>query len=34
VAFLALLGRVLPLQVKEGGPEPLMPKPVNHIHIP
>ena len=31
-AFLALLGRVLPIQVKEGGAEPLMPRDVIHVH--
>jgi hypothetical protein len=29
-AFLALIGRVLPLQIKEGGQEPQMPKQVIH----
>lgn len=31
-AFLALVGRVLPLQIKDGGNEPMMPAAVNHIH--
>lgn len=32
-AFLALIGRVLPLQVKEGGDEPKVPATtVNHIY--
>ena len=34
-AFLSLVGRVLPLQVKDGGNDPMMPKPVvNEIHMP
>lgn len=33
-AFLALVGRVLPLQVKQDGKEPTMPKPVVHEHHP
>lgn len=32
-AFLALVGRVLPLQVKDGGAEPQMPADVIHEHI-
>lgn len=32
-AFLALVGRVLPLQVKDGGAEPQVPAPVIHEHI-
>jgi hypothetical protein len=32
-AFMALVGRVLPLQIKDGGKEPQMPKPVIHEHI-
>jgi hypothetical protein len=31
-AFLALVGRVLPLQVKDGGAEPRMPVSVIHEH--
>jgi hypothetical protein len=31
-AFLALVGRVLPLQVKEGGDEPQVPTVVQHIY--
>lgn len=31
-AFLALVGRVLPLQVKDGGADPRVPTVVNHIH--
>lgn len=31
-AFLSLVGRVLPLQIKDGGQEPTMPKPVVHEH--
>lgn len=31
-AFLALVGRILPLQVKDGGAEPRMPQPVVHEH--
>lgn len=31
-AFMALVGRVLPLQVKDGGAEPMVPKPVTHVH--
>lgn len=33
-AFLALIGRVLPLQVKAGGDEPQVPKAVIHEHRP
>ncbi len=29
-AFMALVGRVLPLQMKSGGDEPIVPKPVIH----
>lgn len=32
-AFLALVGRVLPLQVKDGGKEPQVPAPVIHEHV-
>ncbi len=32
VAFMTLVGRVLPLQVKEGGDEPRVPTVVNHIY--
>ena len=32
-AFMALVGRVLPLQGKEGGDEPMVPKPVIHEHF-
>lgn len=32
-AFLALVGRVLPLQVKDGGADPQVPGPVIHQHI-
>lgn len=32
-AFLALIGRVLPLQVKEDNAEPIVPKPVTHEHV-
>ena len=31
-AFMQLVGRVLPLQVKDGGAEPQVPAPVNHVH--
>jgi hypothetical protein len=31
-AFMQLVGRVLPLQVKETGAEPMVPKPVVHVH--
>lgn len=31
-AFLALVGKVLPLQIKEGGADPVVPTTVNHIH--
>ncbi len=31
-AFMTLVGRVLPLQVKEGGAEPTVPTVVNHIY--
>jgi hypothetical protein len=34
VAYLGLIGRVLPLQVKEGGAEPTVPTVVKHIHEP
>lgn len=30
--FMSLVGRVLPLQVKDGGAEPMVPKPVTHVH--
>jgi len=33
-AFLALVGRVLPLQVKEGGDDPRVPTVVNHHYEP
>ena len=32
-AFLALVGRVLPLQVKDGGADPQVPRPVIHEHL-
>lgn len=32
-AFLSLVGRVLPLQIKDGGKEPQLPKPVVHEHL-
>ena len=32
-AFLALVGRVLPLQVKDGGADPQVPAPVIHEHV-
>ena len=31
--FMALVGRVLPLQVKDGGADPQVPRPVIHEHI-
>jgi hypothetical protein len=31
-AFMALVGRVLPLQVKEGGADPVVPTVVHHIY--
>lgn len=31
-AYMALIGRVLPLQVKDGGTEPQVPAPVQHVH--
>lgn len=31
--FLSLVGRVLPLQVKDGGAEPQVPRPVTHQHV-
>lgn len=34
VAFLALVGRVLPLQVKEGGEEPRVPPKIVHEYHP
>lgn len=33
-AYLALIGRVLPLQIKDGGADPLVPKPVFHDRLP
>ena len=33
-AFMSLVGRVLPLQIKENGPEPMMPKPVIFKQLP
>lgn len=32
-AFLALVGRVLPLQVKDGGDDPQVPAKVEHVHV-
>lgn len=32
-AYLQLVGKVLPLQVKDGGKEPVVPAPVIHEHI-
>lgn len=32
-AFMALVGRVLPLQVKDGGDDPQVPAPVIHQHV-
>lgn len=32
-AYLSLVGRVLPLQVKDGGAEPKVPAPIIHEHI-
>ena len=32
-AFLSLVGRVLPLQVKDSSKEPVVPKPVIHEHV-
>ena len=32
-AFMQLVGKVLPLQVKEGGKEPVVPAPVIHEHV-
>ena len=34
VAFMALIGRVLPLQVKDIGANPIGPRPVFHVHVP
>lgn len=31
-AYLSLIGKVLPLQIKEGGSEPVVPTVVKHIH--
>lgn len=31
-AYLALIGRVLPLQVREGGAQPMVPRAVIHEH--
>ena len=31
--FLQLVGRVLPLQVKDGGADPIVPKPIYHERI-
>ena len=33
-AFLTLVGKVLPLQLKENGPDPMVPRPVIHEHVP
>jgi hypothetical protein len=33
VAFMALIGRVLPLQVKDIGACPIGPRPVIHVHV-
>ena len=33
-AFMQLVGRVLPLQVKEDGTDPVVPAPVTHVHEP
>jgi hypothetical protein len=33
VTFMALLGRVLPLVVKQDGREPVVPVSVTHVHI-
>ncbi len=32
-AFLTLVGKVLPLQVKQDGEEPMVPAPVIHNHV-
>ena len=32
-AYLALIGRVLPLQVKQDGADPTVPRPVVHQHV-
>ena len=34
VAFMALVGRVLPLQVKDIGANPIGPRPLIHVHVP
>ena len=34
VAFMALIGRVLPLQVKDGGADPVVPRVVHHFYEP
>lgn len=31
-AYLALIGKVLPLQIKEGGTEPVVPTVVRHVY--
>ncbi len=31
--FCSLVGRVLPLQIKDGGADPMVPKPVYHDHL-
>lgn len=33
VAFVGLIGRIIPVQVKDGGPEARMPVPVVHEHV-
>lgn len=33
-AFMTLVGRVLPLQVKDGGADPQVPTVVKHVHEP
>lgn len=32
-AFMQLVGRVLPLQMKDGGKDPVVPAPVIHEHV-
>lgn len=31
-AYMSLVGKVLPLQIKEGGSEPVVPTVVKHVH--
>jgi hypothetical protein len=33
-ALLTMVGKVLPFQVKEAAADPIVPKPVIHVHVP